>query len=1125
MFDGLKSNKLPNNKNPTPGQGSYRPVQSPSGQGSYKHGRVPIQEPARAHTQSPSGQGPTRVPIQEPARGQTQISSGQGPTRVPIQEPSIRISDISHPVYSPNNKHKVINYIKDAQNFDFGKSTRGTIKVATTEKEFYDNINKKTIINLDKKIDLSNNIHKQLNEKADFDKYANQTPASVEYTFKYLFNKFKKCIYVKIIDNKLNVFLPFSNAFFLNEWHDKVKIDPKFTSVKHFLENLIDETNKIQNTRYIFNTKKVHLDIKNWYANNCIFRYDKIDHENNLEDIKNMFESLCQHRDIPDMEFFINKRDFPLLKNNGMEAYDNIWGDDTPLVSHSYPSYCPILSMVSGNSYADIPIPTYSDWTSLSATANFSTPWSEKKEIAIFRGSMTGCGHDIDTNIRLKAAYMSMSNKNVLDAGITKWNARPRKLKNNEYLKIPEINAQIPLVEFMSYENQSKYKYILNIDGHVSAFRLSNELGMGSVVLLVNSTWKLWYSHLLQPYEHYIPVNSDLSNLLEIIDWCKSNDKTCKKIAENAKKFSELYLCKNSMFDYMQKLFIDLNASMKKSYALSRFRIDNFNIRNNGDMRKIIEAMKVKDVEKAYSGMSRILPVNFADIEAWYTRNYGFLSAYRYLYLYMGLINLNLFTMDKNTDSYIILSETEQIFYKNINNYMFTITLKLDHGEILHEAFTGLNVINNICRLVPNFSFVYGMEYADSLLSEAVVGPDFEEYINSESFDILNYFKILSKICLALDCAQKNNCFVHSNLLPKNIIITKDDKSYAYKFYDKEKSEFRIAVFEMNLNPIILDYSKSHFFHNNIRYGNLDEQISLSKDIRDIVLSTSYLVLSRSAEIDSLHVNIINNMIRYFIKPEYHNFDKYPAVESAYEDKRPVDLFKFIEKHVQVCSLRNYNSESLQDILTIMDSHVSASSAFDIIISSTTTERCNICLNSIKNFKKKKVATFDNLFLTYYSKNRIIQTLKSWILYTKFYLSSNNMSTPTVIRKSENIYFLYKNIFNKLISSKTITDLFSTRDIENLKKIEALTIASTIFTDLYVFNREKTKIKNMKMIDIPYSIYGYYDIILSVFTDYEFSYPHKLFYTQTLSEFLNLDFEKLLINLAYIKYLISWKPY
>ena len=95
------------------------------------------------------------------------------------------------------------------------------------------------------------------------------------------------------------------------------------------------------------------------------------------------------------------------------------------------------------------------------------------------------------------------------------------------------------LIPSLTFEEQCIYKYIIHIDGHVSAFRLSSELSMNSVILLVESEWKIWYSHLLKPYVHYIPVRKDLSNIYRQIKWCKNNDDKCKQISINARKFYE----------------------------------------------------------------------------------------------------------------------------------------------------------------------------------------------------------------------------------------------------------------------------------------------------------------------------------------------------------------------------------------------------------------------------------------------------------------------------------------------------------------------------------------------------------------------------------------------------------
>ena len=65
--------------------------------------------------------------------------------------------------------------------------------------------------------------------------------------------------------------------------------------------------------------------------------------DTNIVVIKDLFDELCKCREVPDIDLFINKRDFPLLKSNLTEPYDSIWGSNTKLVSHCYKKYIPIL--------------------------------------------------------------------------------------------------------------------------------------------------------------------------------------------------------------------------------------------------------------------------------------------------------------------------------------------------------------------------------------------------------------------------------------------------------------------------------------------------------------------------------------------------------------------------------------------------------------------------------------------------------------------------------------------------------------------------------------------------------------------------------------------------------------
>ena len=149
---------------------------------------------------------------------------------------------------------------------------------------------------------------------------------------------------------------------------------------------------------------------------------------------------------------------------------------------------------------------------------NFELDFSKKKPICVFRGSATGCGITTDTNMRLKAAQLSydLNEKgiNILDAKLTGWNQKP-KMYNGELNEINKSNFKFKVGtdNFMNLEEQSKHKYILNIDGHVKAFRLGNEFRMGSVILLVKSPYTLWFQQYLKDKLHYIEINEDLSNL------------------------------------------------------------------------------------------------------------------------------------------------------------------------------------------------------------------------------------------------------------------------------------------------------------------------------------------------------------------------------------------------------------------------------------------------------------------------------------------------------------------------------------------------------------------------------------------------------------------------------------
>jgi len=436
-------------------------------------------------------------------------------------------------------------------------------------------------------------------EEKIFKLYKNIDYTSIKNTFDYMFYKFKKGIFVIIKDNKLVTYLPFSNINYKNNWYKKVYFseDEKklleendYRSIKDVLnKNIIDFQKKYPDQ---FKYHKIDFDRESWYANNCIFRnqFPKYEGELNTNIFKNMLETLLIERnDIPDVEFFINDRDFPILKKDFTEPYNHIFDSEDFKIEDkfSFKKMAPIFSKSITNKFADILLPTNDDWLMASGfyfTGDCSDSyhhwdkinrdWSSKKDICIFRGSATGCGTSIENNMRLKAADISIDYPNLLDAKITNWNARPKKYQDSPIEIIDFEKFRFKKGDMINNIQKSNYKFILNIDGYVSAFRLSSELSMNSVVLLVKSDYKLWFSDKLKEYIHYVPVSEDLSDLITQIEWCRKNDKECKNIAQNGVLFFNKYLTKRGIFDYLSKKLqlIHNNKNFKNLLAIKKVK-------------------------------------------------------------------------------------------------------------------------------------------------------------------------------------------------------------------------------------------------------------------------------------------------------------------------------------------------------------------------------------------------------------------------------------------------------------------------------------------------------------------------------------------------------------------------
>ncbi len=410
--------------------------------------------------------------------------------------------------------------------------------------------------------------------------YKDYNLKSVYDTFKYIFFHLKKAIFVSIRDSKLNMFLPFSNANYINPFVERLYFDKddsdllkKMKKSLRLKEN-IDKINEAAQKKVDEYSKSVGLSLDNkrhkWIVNNCNIRAPKkgnVEGEHGTNVYKDLLEQMCENvKDIPDCEFFINVRDFPILRNDLREPYNHLYDITPNYIPKKYQNkpFAPIFSASTTEEFADVLMPNVDDWSRVSdkhyldwkegcyktPEINSNTPWDKKINKVIFRGSATGCGITIKTNIRLRAAALGKKYPNILDLGIVDWNARPKKFKKQPIRVIDEEKFNFKLKPRITDEEKFKYKYILYLDGHVAAFRMGGELASGSVLFVPESSYSLWFSKHLEPMKHYIPIKDDLSDLVEKTNWCIKNDSVCKEIADNALQFYKTHLTKEKILEY-----------------------------------------------------------------------------------------------------------------------------------------------------------------------------------------------------------------------------------------------------------------------------------------------------------------------------------------------------------------------------------------------------------------------------------------------------------------------------------------------------------------------------------------------------------------------------------------------
>lgn len=173
------------------------------------------------------------------------------------------------------------------------------------------------------------------------------------------------------------------------------------------------------------------------------------------------------------------------------------------------------------------------------------TFWNRRSTEVVWRGGVNGHGswsnstmNQTDADLKQRVR-MCIAAKHASSADI--------KLTGLEAAQDYSVQQATPIVSHglvgdrIPADRWWGIKYAVDVDGVTNAWsNLFTRLLMGCCVIKIESPfgYKQWYYDDMKPFEHYVPVKADLSDLCKVIEWCLANDQESRRIARNGQLFA-----------------------------------------------------------------------------------------------------------------------------------------------------------------------------------------------------------------------------------------------------------------------------------------------------------------------------------------------------------------------------------------------------------------------------------------------------------------------------------------------------------------------------------------------------------------------------------------------------------
>ncbi len=173
-----------------------------------------------------------------------------------------------------------------------------------------------------------------------------------------------------------------------------------------------------------------------------------------------------------------------------------------------------------------------------------AVPWGDRDPAIVWRGSTTGRG--LIATDALDPADSHLIQRTRL--GLAAREIAGMDVKVTRVVQSADPATDLALLEAaglvgapLDPMSWGRRRFALDVDGNGNAWsNLFTRLLLGCCVLKVGSPQgcRQWYYDDLRPYEHFVPIAADLSDLREKVDWCRSHERECQEIAAAGAKLA-----------------------------------------------------------------------------------------------------------------------------------------------------------------------------------------------------------------------------------------------------------------------------------------------------------------------------------------------------------------------------------------------------------------------------------------------------------------------------------------------------------------------------------------------------------------------------------------------------------